>query len=189
MLFKITAHGKFTALHTFSSTDGQFATGPIIQASDGNFYGTTAKGGSNNSGTVYKMTPAGALNVLYNFTGLHGAPTAGLVQATDGKLYGAASRGGAFAVGELFQFTSKRKYTDLHNFKFRSTTGDLPEVSLFQHTNGTFYSDTYEGGLKGCNDGCGVLYSLSMGLGPFVSFVPSLSSGKLGRRSKSSARA
>jgi len=181
MVFKITAHGKFTALHTFSSTDGQFATGPIIQASDGNFYGTTAKGGSNNSGTVYKMTPAGALNVLYNFTGLHGAPTAGLVQATDGKLYGAASRGGAFAVGELFQFTSKRKYTDLHNFKFRSTTGDLPEVSLFQHTDGTFYSDTYEGGLEGRNDGCGVLYSLSMGLGPFVSFVPSLSSGKVGK--------
>ena len=33
---------------------------------------------------------------------------------------------------------------------------------------------------RGCNDGCGVLYSLSMGLGPFVSFVPPLSSGKVG---------
>jgi len=181
MVFKITAHGEFTALHTFSSTDGQFATGPIIQASDGNFYGTTAKGGSNNSGTVYKMTPAGALNVLYNFKGLDGSPFAGLLQGTDGKFYGAASRGGTGTVGGLFQFTSKGKYTGLHSFKFRSPTGDIPLVSLFQHTNGTFYSDTYEGGLKGCNDGCGVLYSLSMGLGPFVSFVPSLSSGKVGK--------
>jgi hypothetical protein len=67
------------------------------------------------------------------------APFAGLVQATDGKFNGAASRGGTGAVGDLFQITSTGKYADLFNFKFRSTIGESPFVSLFQHTNGTFY--------------------------------------------------
>jgi uncharacterized repeat protein (TIGR03803 family) len=175
-------------LYEFDGTHGKYPYGSIIPASDGNFYGTTYQGGSGRSGVIYQMTPTGTLKVLYNFK--DGAPFAGLVQATDGKFYGAASRGGTGAVGDLFQITSTGKYADLFNFKFRSTTGESPFVSLFQHTNGTFYSDTYQGGLaSGCNDGCGVLYSLSMQLGPFVSFVASLSSGKSGKRSKSSAKA
>src|SRR4029077_19264451 len=134
----------------------------------------------NNIGVVYKMTPTGALTVLHNFSVKDAYPLAGLVQATDGNFYGAASRGTATGHGQLFQITPQGKYTALHNFPDSShgrAAGAVPSVTLFQYTNGTFYSDTYEGGNFACVSGCGVLYSLGMGLGGFVSFVGPLSSG------------
>jgi len=183
-VFKITPHGKLTVLYRFGGTpDGQSAKGAIIQASDGNFYGTTEGGGVNGVGAIYKMTPAGALTIIHSFSETDGKglqPLAGQVQATDGKFYGAA--GNNTSSGVLFQITSKGKYTVLLNFT--NTTGKYPganpQVSLFQHTNGTLYGDTYGGGTgKLCS--CGVLYSLGMGLGPFVSFVGPLFEGKVGK--------
>jgi uncharacterized repeat protein (TIGR03803 family) len=152
----------------------------IIQANDGNFYGTTEGGGVNGFGAIYKMTPAGALTILHSFSesdglGLH--PLAGLVQATDGKFYGAA--GSNYSSGVLFQITSAGKYRVLLNLT--NTTGKFPganpQVALFQNTNGTLYGDTYGGG----SGGGGVLYSLGMKLGPFVSFVGPLFEGKVGK--------
>ena len=141
------------------------------------------RGGANGFGSIYKMTPAGALTILHSFSetdglGLH--PLAGLVQATDGKFYGAA--GSNTSSGVLFQITSTGKYRVLLNLT--NTTGKYPganpQVSLFQHTNGTLYGDTYGGGTgKLCF--CGVLYSLGMKLGPFVSFVGPLFEGKVGK--------
>ena len=59
--------------------DGSYPLGRLVQATDGNFYGTTfaqAQGW----GTVYKLTPSGTLTVLHSFTGLSdgGVPEAGL---------------------------------------------------------------------------------------------------------------
>jgi uncharacterized repeat protein (TIGR03803 family) len=182
VVFKITSKGKLTVLYNFDGPHGSEPIGPIIQASDGNFYGTTYRGGTNNIGVVYKMTPTGALTVLHNFNVGDAFPFAGLVQATDGNFYGAASRGTASGHGQLFQITPEGKYTVLHNFgQHGYAAGAFPNVSLFQHTNGTFYSDTYGGGDPACHAGCGVLYSLGMKLGPFVSFVGPLSSGKVGK--------
>jgi uncharacterized repeat protein (TIGR03803 family) len=180
VVFKITSRGKLTVLYNFDGTKGQYPIGPIIQASDGNFYGTTQRGGTDNVGVIYKMTPSGALTTIFNFlikdVG-YATPLAGLVQGTDGKFYGGTYGGGtATYFGVLFQVTSKGKFTRLYDFKHPPTTGAHADVSLFQHTNGTFYSDTYEGGI-----GYGVLYSLGMKLGPFVSFVGPLSSGKVGK--------
>ena len=183
-VFKITPGGKLTVLYNFKGTpDGETPKGAIIQASDGNFYGTTAAGGANSFGSIYKMTPAGALTILHSFSesdglGLH--PLAGLVQATDGKFYGAAASN--TSSGVLFQITSTGKYRVLLNLT--NTTGKYPganpQVALYQHTNGTLYGDTYGGGTgKLCF--CGVLYSLGMKLGPFVSFVGPLFEGKVGK--------
>jgi uncharacterized repeat protein (TIGR03803 family) len=181
-VFKITTRGKLTVLHTFTDF-GQSPKGMIIQANDGNFYGTTEGGGVNGFGAIYKMTPAGALTILHSFSetdglGLH--PLAGLLQATDGKFYGAT--GSNTSSGVLFQITSAGKYRVLLNLT--NTTGKFPganpQVALFQHTNGTLYGDTYGGGTgKLCF--CGVLYSLGMKLGPFVSFVGPLFEGKVGK--------
>jgi uncharacterized repeat protein (TIGR03803 family) len=185
VVFKITSRGKLTVLYNFDGTKGQYPIGPIIQASDGNFYGTTFRGGPDNRGVIYKITPGGTLTVIHNFHSAAGQatyPLAGLVQGTDGNLYGATAFGGTFGHGQLFQITPEGEYTVRHNFGPHSAAaGSAPEVSLVQHTNGTLYSDTYEGGGSGCVAGCGLLYSLGVGLGNFVSFVGPLSSGAVGK--------
>jgi uncharacterized repeat protein (TIGR03803 family) len=180
-VFKITPRGKFTVLHSFNDTDGHNPMGAIIQATDGNFYGTTRSGGSSGQGVVYKMTPAGVLTDLHSFANdTHGfAPFAGLAQATDGKLYGVTTTNPGASFGVLFQISTTGTYADL--VLFTNTTGKYPgadpQVSLFQHTGGTLYGDTAGGG----SQAKGVLYSLNMGLGPFVSFVGPEFSGKVGK--------
>jgi uncharacterized repeat protein (TIGR03803 family) len=184
MVFKITSKGKLTMLHEFAGypTDGQTPVGSLIQASDGNFYGATRGGGTGGYGTVYQMTPAGVVTILHNSYEedvLGSDPSSGPVQGTDGNFYGGTYNGGTYRAGVLYQVTSSGAYTVLYD-GFTSTTGVHPDDPLIQHTNGTFYGDTYEGG-TGAICGCGTLYSLNMGLGPFVSFVPSQSSGKVGK--------
>jgi uncharacterized repeat protein (TIGR03803 family) len=184
-VFKITPQGKLTVLYRFMGTpDGQDALGAIIQAGDGNFYGTTNGGGSGGVGTVYKMTPAGGLIILHSFNndGMGMQLRAGLVQATDGKFYGATTTNPGTSAGVLFQITSTGKYTPLVFLtnNIGKYPGANPQVSLFQHTNGTLYGDTDSGG-TGQLCACGVLYSLGMKLGPFVSFVGPLFEGKVGK--------
>jgi uncharacterized repeat protein (TIGR03803 family) len=82
----------------------------VIQASDGNLYGTTEFGGPNDGGTVFSLTPSGALTTLYSFCSqahcADGAnPYAGVIQSGDGNLYGTTSYGGADGLGIVFQLT------------------------------------------------------------------------------------
>jgi uncharacterized repeat protein (TIGR03803 family) len=91
-VFQVTPTGVITFRYNFSGgADGGFPYAPPIQASDGNFYGTTSgMGGVNsNAGTVYQLTPAGIFTTLYQIdsSGSTGAfPSAPLVQGTDGNL-------------------------------------------------------------------------------------------------------
>ena len=109
-VFKITLGGALTTLHSFNVTDGAGPLAPLVQATDGNFYGTTYGGGSGNNcgdegcGTVFRMTPSGALTSLHSFNGADGIePEDGLVQASDGDLYGTAEGGGAYNYGTVFE--------------------------------------------------------------------------------------
>jgi len=62
-VFRITPGGKLTTLHSFSGADGEYPyANRLIQASNGDSYGTTFSGGANGNGTVFKMTPSGKLN-------------------------------------------------------------------------------------------------------------------------------
>jgi len=87
-VFKITPSGTLTTLYSFCSQsgcpDGDSPQTGLVQATDGNFYGTTVAGGANGYGTIFKITPSGMLTTLYS--PLYGS--AGLVQATDGNFYG-----------------------------------------------------------------------------------------------------
>ena len=76
--------------------DGANPAAGLVQGSDGNFYGTTSGGGTNDAGTVFKISTNGALTSLYSFTGGNdGAdPDAGLVQGSDGYFYGTTPYGG-----------------------------------------------------------------------------------------------
>ena len=96
-IFEITPGGKLTTLHNFNGTDGDDPAGALIQASDGNLYGTTGAGGPsgvNGPGTVFRISPTGKLTTLHNFNGTDGnSPTGALIQGTDGNLYGTTVNG------------------------------------------------------------------------------------------------
>ncbi len=68
-VFKITAEGALTTLHSFTGSDGRDSIAGLVQASDGNFYGTTSQGGADGYGTVFSITPGGTLTILHSFTG------------------------------------------------------------------------------------------------------------------------
>src|SRR5580658_6430 len=89
-VFKITSSGQLTTLHIFcSQTDCADGTNPlagVVQAADGNFYGTTQSGGSRDVGTVFKITPSGTLTTLHNMSSQAGQASYGtLVQASNGS--------------------------------------------------------------------------------------------------------
>jgi uncharacterized repeat protein (TIGR03803 family) len=114
-VFKVTSQGKLTAVHIFKRTDGANLYAPVVQGSDGNFYGTTVFGGTNNNGVVFKVSPAGKFRVLHKFNGSDGAnPYAGLVQATDGSFYGVTSSGGSNNSGTIYRVTSNGSFMALH---------------------------------------------------------------------------
>ncbi len=215
-VFKITPAGVFTALHSFSGTDGTYPSAGLARAADGNFYGTTEIGGSGSycsgCGTVFKMTPTGTLTTLHNFDGTDGinplgtlvetssgfygitneggnlscnspygcgtvfkitpsgalttlhrfhltdgnAPTSGLTLGSDGNFYGTTQFGAAGVYGTVFEITSAGVLTTLHSFD--NTDGSNPIGGLLQASDGTFYGTTVVGGSS--NDG--TIFSLSL---------------------------
>ena len=102
-VFKLTPRGKLTMVYSFCAqtncTDGFELFGGLVQGSDGNLYGTTAEGGANGYGTVFKLTTAGKLTTLHNFASYpDGAyPEAALIQGTDGNFYGTTPKAGPTA--------------------------------------------------------------------------------------------
>jgi uncharacterized repeat protein (TIGR03803 family) len=109
-VFKMTPSGTLTTLYNFCSlslcADGAASNAGLLQASDGNFYGTTSAGGTHGYGTVFAITSDGSFSSLYSFCSLGGTsctdgsyPYAGLIQASDGKLYGVTSQGGGPNLG------------------------------------------------------------------------------------------
>jgi uncharacterized repeat protein (TIGR03803 family) len=179
-VFKITPGGKVTFLYKFDKTHGAGPLGPLVQASDGNFYGTTSAGGNaNGDGVIFKITPQGKFTLLYALNGsVDGKqPSAGLTQVTDGNgntiaLYGATQAGGSKGYGTLFKVSLSGGFTRLYDFD--NTTGRTPEITLMQNTTGILYGETVDGG----SDGAGVFYSLNDKLPAFVSLVST--AGKVG---------
>jgi len=181
-VFKMTPKGKITILHKFSGTDGSNPMGQLIQATDGNFYGTTKTGGSGLYGVAYKITPSGTFTVLHNFANDYQGSTAiaGLVQATDSNFYGMAFSNPGASSGLIYQLAPGGTYTILHEYLSKNKDGASPQTAMIQHTGGVLFGDTYAGGI-GSFCACGVLFSLDMGLGPFVTFLPPHSVGKVGK--------
>ena len=186
-VFKITPSGTLTTLYSFCSqsgcTDGANPWAGLVQDTDGQLYGTTVAGGASGHGTVFKMTPSGTLTTLHSFCSQSGpgctdgsSPYAGLVQATNGDFYGTTDGGGSYGYGTVFKITPSGTLTTLYSFCSQSgcTDGSGPYAGLVQDTNGTFYGTTVYGGAYGD----GTIFTLSVGLGPFVKTLPT--SGKVG---------
>jgi len=145
-VFKIDAVGNFQSLYSFSGPDGAYPYAPtVIRDPAGNIYGTTANGGANDLGTVFKLDTAGQETVLHSFSGPDGQlPTAGLIQDANGNLYGATIGGGAFGDGTVFKLDASGNETVLHSFA--GSEGAGPTTSLIADSKGNFYGTTEGGG-------------------------------------------
>lgn len=158
LLFKLTPSGAFTVLYTFiGSTADHNATpiypyGALLQASDGNFYGTTSEGPA-----VFRMTPSGAVTFL---TFLGGGSYSKLVQGPDGNLYGTTALGGPGTCsadrsavclvqpgtgGTVFKVTLSGALNTLHTFS-GGADGSKPYGGIILGSDGSFYGTTQTGG-------------------------------------------
>src|SRR6202167_1396665 len=183
-VFKITPTGMLTTLYSFCVPDYPYCgdgSNPIklVQGADGNFYGTTAYGGGNGEGSVFKITPSGTLTTIYSFCAQiactdGSTPRDGLTLGSDGNFYSTTYYGGADNQGTLFEITAAGVLTTLHSFD--GTDGRYPIQHLFQATNSNFYGITDNDGASGD----GTIFRLSVGLLPFVETVPT--SGAVGTK-------
>ena len=149
-VFKVTPGGTLTTLHNFTGrpSDGANPQAGLVQAIDGNFYGTTVSGGANDAGTVYKITPTGTLTILHSFNTGDGAnPRGALYQGRDGNLYGTTQNGG-LGGGTVFKITPSGTLTTIYKFCTRSGCADgfLSYGGVLQATDGNFYGLTNQGG-------------------------------------------
>jgi uncharacterized repeat protein (TIGR03803 family) len=187
-VFKISANGALTTLYCFGgSSDGGNPCAALVQGRDGNFYGTTENGGrTNNYGTVFKISPNGALTTLYSFGSvqdtngvpLDGAdPSGALVQGSDGNLYGTTSNYGIGGSGTVFKISANGALTTLYSF-----TGGAPYVgsyaALVQGRDGSFYGTTECGGTTNLNLqtwglGYGTVFRLTIVPQPQLTIIPS----------------
>ncbi|OYW76315.1 MAG: hypothetical protein B7Z37_09475 [Verrucomicrobia bacterium 12-59-8] len=184
-VFKVTTSGSLSTLVSFTGSSGaNLGSSPragLILASDGNFYGTTATGGAGGFGTVFKITPAGVLTTLVQFTGTAGTypgstPLAALVQGADGDLYGTTSLGGVNNLGTVFKVTTAATFTSLASFtgSSGSVMGSTPKGALIQLADGNFYGTTTLGGLN--NLGTVFQITSTGGLSTLVNFTGSTGS-------------
>ena len=153
-IFKLDSGGTLTSLVTFSgpsgSTRGQSPQGQLVQAQDGKLYGSTSGGGTNGSGTVFRMTATGTFENLASFTGTTGSlpgtsPTAGVATGADGQIYGTTNSGGAYNVGTVFRVANDGSVRSLAAFTGRENGSLAGNGGLFLAEDGHLYGGTSTG--------------------------------------------
>jgi uncharacterized repeat protein (TIGR03803 family) len=162
-VFKMTPAGAVTILHSFSGQpDGCVPNAGVIQASDGDLYGTTSLCGANNYGMIYKITTSGTLTILHSFDYNDGyLPYGGIIPGSDGNFYGTTASGGADLYGgtggTVYKMTPSGTLTTLYNFcsQENCTDGHEPIAGVVQGSDGNFYGTTYMGGNGNGNDNQG----------------------------------
>ena len=158
-IFRMDGSGVVTVLHSFTGSGaGRTGSNPfagLIQASDGNFYGTAVFGGVNNLGTIFRMDGSGVVTVLHSFTGSGAGrtgsnPFAGLVQGSDGNFYGTTRFGGVNNLGTIFRMDGSGVVTVLHSFTGSGAggAGSNPFAGLIQGSDDNFYGTTQVGGMN-----------------------------------------
>jgi uncharacterized repeat protein (TIGR03803 family) len=158
--FKMTPAGVLTTLGSFAGANGANPHAGLIQASDGNFYGTTVNGGSYNFGNVFKMTPAGGLTSLVSFDGTTNGetPAGALIQGSDGNFYGTTANVDGGPTGTVFKMTPAGVLTTL--VLFNGDNGAQPAAALVQGTDGNFYGTT-EGVTNGDGPNVGTVFKMT----------------------------
>ena len=167
---------SFTSIYSFCAQsncpDGNAPNGWLVQGQNGNFYGTTYAGGTNSSGTVFMISPAGALTTLHAFNGTDGNEPSALILATDQNVYGTTVMGGGESCprgnglcGTIFKISQGGAFTTLYTFcsKPNCADGFFPAAALVQGKDGNLYGTTQHGGVSGqCGGmGCGTIFKIT----------------------------
>ncbi|MFL5788511.1 MAG: choice-of-anchor tandem repeat GloVer-containing protein [Flavisolibacter sp.] len=142
-VFKLTRTGVFSVLHHFNSpTDGGIPLGSLLQGPDGYLYGMTSTGGTNGSGTIFKISTTGVFSVLFAFVSATtgAAPEGNLVLGADGNFYGMTRIN-----PRVFNITPGGILSVLKTLAF-ATDGTYPLGSLLLGPDGNFYGTTSSGG-------------------------------------------
>ncbi|HEV2474001.1 MAG TPA: choice-of-anchor tandem repeat GloVer-containing protein, partial [Chthonomonadales bacterium] len=149
-LFRITTRGAFTLLYSFLGLSDGASPNPLIQGSDGSFYGTCQSGGANGTGTVFKITAGGVFTLLHAFS-LNGAadgeePLSGLAEGSDGAYYGTCMFGGAYDYGTVFRITPAGAFSVVYSFQ-GGADGAMPAAPVVQGSDGNLYGTCSAAGL------------------------------------------
>jgi uncharacterized repeat protein (TIGR03803 family) len=154
-VYRMSASGRLTVLHTFNATDGRRPLGPLLQGSDFKFYGTTENGGWSGYGTIFRVTSSGDFEALHTFDGYTGGfPYGPMIEGNDGNFYGTTENGAG--LGVLFKMTPDGFVTVLHDFGSGSQGKSLIG-GVVQASDGNFYGTAQSGGTAGV----GVLYRVT----------------------------
>src|SRR5579872_1372191 len=134
-------------LHSFGEAGPD--NSKLLQAADGNLYGTTISGGTATNGSIFQFVPGGTGNTIYSFTnGADGSnPECSLSQATDGFLYGTARFGGASSNGTIYRVSTNGAFQLLYTFT-NGLDGANPRSGLLLASDGNFYGTAINGGSK-----------------------------------------
>jgi uncharacterized repeat protein (TIGR03803 family) len=148
IFFRLTPAGQFTTLYSFSGGADGSLPNAVAQGADGNFYGSTLCGPESppnvftGFGKIFKITPAGALTILYAFTGANDGGNPGkVIQGGDGNLYGIASYP---TIGTAFKVTPAGVRSTL--YRFEGNNGSGPS-QLTPSSDGNVYGTTQDGGI------------------------------------------
>ena len=157
-----------TTLYAFpvEGPDGNIVFGGLIFDRQGNLYGSTQVGGSQNGGTVFELSSSNGNwtpTVLWNLSG-NGGSLASLTMDALGNLYGTTYADGFSGKGNVFKLSpsgSGWTYTSLHDFSGGSD-GAYPIGSVSLDARGNLYGTTSSGGTgSACNGGCGVVWEIT----------------------------
>jgi uncharacterized repeat protein (TIGR03803 family) len=158
-VFRVTPAGLETVLHSFAgASDGALPTAPLVEGTDGNYYGVTPLGGGSGAGVVFRITPAGVESTLHTFAGgsTDGAnPYTALIQGTDGNFYGTTNSGGDASCisgcGVVFRLSPAGAESLVYLFTASAFGGPQPPnpSSLIEGSDSNFYGTTINGGQLG----------------------------------------
>jgi uncharacterized repeat protein (TIGR03803 family) len=157
-IYKMSTNGALDTLVIFNGTNG-IESDALIEAKDGNLYGTTRYGGTtysvtndpyygplivNGHGTIFRISKSGKFSTLVSFNGTNGSEPGTIILGKDGNIYGFTAKGGAFNNGTFFELNQKGQMTTLHSFTGKNEDGKIGNLTL--STDGSFYGTSGDGG-------------------------------------------
>jgi uncharacterized repeat protein (TIGR03803 family) len=164
VVFELASDGTETVLHAFTNEpDGAFPNAGLIMDKKGNLYGTTAIGGGNSDGTVFRVAPDGTEAILHSFAHSDGYyPIGSLILDKSLNLYGTTMYGGAYDNSTVFKLSTDGTETVLYSFT-GEFDGANPASSLIFDKQENLYGTTEQAGDLSCDDGfgCGTVFRLA----------------------------